>query len=186
MKTSCWRISTRCLGDHELEQAEDTVRCLALPIVGESILVPNAVVAEVFAANAVSPASDGPKWLLGSIAWRSSVLPLVSMEAALGGARCEVGTRSKVVVMNVLSGNDSLKNYAVLVQGIPHQVLATEHTVALDTPINGARPFVAADLRVEGERAFIPDLDAVEEALLDVVDEWQVPGSVDGEEDGVK
>ena len=70
-----------------MEQAEDTVRCLALPIVGESILVPNAVVAEVFAANAVSAAGGGPKWLLGSIAWRSSVLPLVSMEAALGGAR---------------------------------------------------------------------------------------------------
>ena len=169
-----------------MEQAEDTVRCLALPIVGEKILVPNAVVAEVCAASDVSPAGGGPEWLLGSIAWRSSVLPLVCMEVALGGASCEVGARSKVVVMNALSGNESLKNYAVLVQGIPHQVLATDHTVALDTPINGARPFVAADLRVEGERAFIPDLDAVEKALLDVVDEWQVSAPADGEEGGIK
>ena len=169
-----------------MEPAEDTVRCLALPIVGEKILVPNAVVAEVFAASTVSPAGGGPEWLLGSIEWRRSVLPLVCMEAALGGARCEVGARSKVVVMNALSGNESLMNYAVLVQGIPHQVLATDHTVALDTPINGARPFVAADLRVEGERAFIPDLDAVEKALLDVVNEWQAFAPAGGVEDGIK
>jgi len=169
-----------------LEQAEDAVRCLALPIVGENILVPNAMVAEVLSANAVSLAVGGPEWLLGNIAWRSTALPLVCMEAALGGARCEVGTRSKVVVLNALSENDLLENYAVLVQGIPHQVLATEQTVVRDTPINGARPFVAVDLRVEGERAFIPDLDAVEEALLDVVDEWQTPGSADGEEGGIK
>ncbi len=169
-----------------MEQAEDTVRCLVLPIVGEKILVPNAVVAEVFAVNDVTPVGGGPEWLLGNVAWRSHALPLVCMEAALGGARCEVGSRSKVVVMNALSGNESLANYAVLVQGIPHQVLATEHTVALDTPITGARPFAAVDLQIEGERAFIPDLDAVEEALLDVVDEWQVPGPADGEESGVK
>ena len=169
-----------------MEQDEDTVRCLALPIVGGQILIPNAVVAEVFAADTISPAGGGPQWLLGSLIWRGSVLPLVCMEAALGGTRLEAGARSKIVVMNTLSASDSLKNYAVLVQGIPHQVLATDHTVRLETPINGARPFVAADLQVEGARAFIPDLDAVEKALLDTVDQWQVPGSAGGEEDEFK
>ncbi len=38
-----------------MEQEKDTVRCLALPIAGEQILVPNAVVAEVVAADTVSP-----------------------------------------------------------------------------------------------------------------------------------
>jgi chemosensory pili system protein ChpC len=165
-----------------LEQDENTVRCLALPIVGEQILVPNAVVAEVFAAGAVSPASDGPQWLLGSLVWRGRVLPLVCMEAALGGTRLEVGARSKIVIMNTLSANGPLENYAVLVQGIPHQVLATDHTLRLETPVDGARPFVAADLQVEGERAFIPDLDAVEKALLDVVDLWRATESAGGEE----
>ena len=61
-------------------------------------------------------------------------------------------------------------------QGIPHQVLATDHTVELETSIDDGRPFVAADLKVEGEKAFIPDLDAVEKALMDVVDRWQVTG----------
>lgn len=168
-----------------MEPEDDTVRCLALPIVGEQLLVPNAVVAEVLAADTVSPADGGPEWLLGSLTWRGSVLPLVCMEAALGGARLEVGARSKIVVMNALSANESLKNYALLVQGIPHQVLATDHTVTLDTPVNGARPFVAADLQLEGERAFIPDLDAVEKALLEIAGNWLVPGSAGGQEDGL-
>lgn len=165
-----------------MESDEDTVRCLALPIVGQQILVPNAVVAEVFAAQAISPVSSGPPWLLGSLSWRGSVLPLVCMEAALGGARLEVGGRSKIVVMHALSGNDTLKNFAVLVQGIPHQVLATDHTVRLETPINGARPFVAADLQVEGEQAFIPDLETLEGALLEVADQWRGTGSAEGGE----
>ncbi len=166
-----------------MEQEKDTVRCLALPIVDEQILVPNAVVAEVFAAAAVTPAGGGPEWLLGSLTWQGRVLPLVCMEAALGGARLEAEARSKIVIMNALSASESLKNYAILLQGIPHQVLARDHTVKLETPISNARPFVAADLQVEGERAFIPDLDAVEKALLDVGDHWQITDSAGGEEE---
>ncbi len=165
-----------------MEQDQDTVRCLVLPIVGEQILVPNAVVAEVSAAAAVTAPGGGPEWLLGSLTWQGRVLPLVCMEAALGGTRVEAEARSKIVIMNVLSASESLKNYAVVLQGIPHQVLARDHTVKLETPTNGARPFVAADLQVEGERAFIPDLDAVEKALLDVVDHWQITESTGGEE----
>jgi chemosensory pili system protein ChpC len=168
-----------------VEPAEVTVRCLALPIVGEQILVPNAVVAEVFAADTVAPTSGGPDWLLGSLTWRGQVLPLVCMEAALGGPRLEAGARSKVVVMSTFSGSEPLKHFAVLVQGIPHQVLATDLTVRLDTPINGARPFVMADLQVDGEQAFIPDLDAFEAALLEAVDQWRPTGPAGGGEDGL-
>ena len=156
-----------------MESEENTIRCLALPIVGEQALVPNAVVAEVFAAHEITRCDDGPGWLLGSLSWRGRALPLVCMEAALGGARLDVGGRSKIVVLKALSTNDSLENYAVVVQGIPHQVLASEQTVELDSSVNGARPFVAADLQLEGERAFIPDLDAVEQALIDSIEEWQ-------------
>lgn len=168
-----------------MEPDESTVRCLALPIVGEQILVPNAVVAEVFAAESISPAADGPEWLLGSLDWRGRVLPIVCMEAALGGSRLEAGARSKLVVMKALEASGTLAYYAVLVQGIPHQVLATGDNVTRKTPINGARPFVAADLQIEGGQAFIPDLDAVERALLEVSDQWQQAGSGDEEEDGI-
>ena len=147
---------------------DGTVRCLALPLVGEQLLVPNAVVAEVFAAETITPADGGPAWLLGHLAWRGSKLPLVGLEAALDGIRLEARPRSKVVVLNALSGNERLAHYGVLVQGIPHQVLASERTIELDESVDDARPFVAAELLVDGERAFIPDLDAVEQALLEV------------------
>ena len=159
-----------------MEQDGNLVRCLALPIAGEQILVPNAVVAEVVAADTVSPLSGDPQWLLGRLTWRGAVLPLVCMEAAVGGTRLEAGARSKIVILKALSASEALENFAVLVQGIPHQVLATDHTVTLEAPIDDGRPFVAADLQVEGERAFIPKLDAVEKALMDVVDRWQATG----------
>jgi chemosensory pili system protein ChpC len=166
-----------------LDQLEDTVRCLVLPIVGEQILVPNVMIAEVYAVDTVSPPTGGPDWLLGNVIWRGRELPLVCMEAALGGPRLEAGARSKVVVLKTLSANEALKNFAVLVQGIPHQILAADHSVSVRTPTNGARPFVALDLEVEGEQAFIPDMDAVEKALLDVVGQWRVPDSGGGDGD---
>ena len=106
-----------------MQQDEDTVQCLALPIVGEQILVPSAVVAEVYAVDAVSPAIGGPDWLLGNVTWRGNEVPLVCMEAALGGTRLEAGARSKMAVMKAQSAGEALKNFAILVQGIPHQVL---------------------------------------------------------------
>lgn len=166
-----------------MEQAEEAVRCLALPLVGEQLLVPNAVVAEVFAAEAVLPVPEGPEWLLGSLVWRGDVLPVVCMEAALGGTRLEAGARSKIVVLKALTASEALKSYAVLVQGIPHQVLASSSTVTSGSPINGARPFVAADLQLEDGQAFVPDLDALEQALLDVADRWHRDASDDGEGD---
>lgn len=161
---------------------DDTVRCLALPLAGHQLLVPNAVVAEVFAAESVAPVREGPDWLLGSVTWRGSLLPLVCMEAALGGSRPEPGSRSKVVVMKALSPGDTLKHYAVLLQGIPHQVLASGETVTRDPSMNGARPFVAVDLSMDGARASIPDLDALEQALLDVAEKWESIGSQDNRE----
>ena len=166
-----------------MQQGEDTVQCLALPIVGGQILVPSAVVAEVYAVDAVFPATGGPDWLLGDVTWRGNRVPLVCMEAALGGPRLEAGARSKVVVIKTLSASEALRNFAVLVQGIPHQILAADHSVAVRAPINGARPFVALDLQIEDEQAFIPDMDAIERALLDVVDYWRARDSDDGDGD---
>lgn len=167
------------------EEEEETIRCLALPIVGDQVLVPNAVVAEVFAAEEIAPAQGGPEWLLGSLDWRGRRLPLVCMEAALGGRRPEAGARAKVVVMKALTRDPGLTNYAVLVQGIPHQVLATGQLLTREAPVNGARPFVAADLQVDGRQAFIPDLDAVERALGDAADSWRPIGHGGGGGDAV-
>lgn len=150
-----------------MDYVDGTVRCLALPLIGNQLLVPNALVAEVVAADSVTPADGGPEWLLGYLPWRGSELPLVGLETALDGTRLVPGPRSKIVVLNALSGDRSLAHYAVLVQGIPHQVLASERTLELDDSVADARPFVAAELRIDGERAFIPDLDSVEKALLE-------------------
>lgn len=159
-----------------MEPEEETVRCLALPIVGDQLLVPSAVVAEVFTAPGVSPANGGPDWLLGSLFWRGVVLPLVCMETALGGERLDLGTRSKLVVMHGITGSESLRYYAMLLQGIPRQILATRHTVKAAGGSGGERAYVAAELQLDGEPAFIPDLDGIEKALLAALDTWRKPG----------
>ena len=171
----------------------DAVRCLVLPVSDDQVLVPSAVVAEVFAAREIPPLDAGPRWLLGRVGWRESTLAVVCIEAAVGGERPPIDKRAKIVVLRVLGDAKALTHYAMLVQGIPKQVIASPQTVQAATP-GAERPFVASEVSLEGERAFIPDLDALERALVALAPSWQQPeptaaaagpGAEDGNGDGL-
>src|SRR5690606_2026145 len=66
--------------------ARDTgrIHSLEIPLVGFSLLVPSAVVAEVANPGALYPVPRAPAWLLGVMAWRAQPVPLVSFEALTG------------------------------------------------------------------------------------------------------
>ena len=151
------------------------IRCLALPMAGDQLLLPSAVVAEIFSVPEIEPIESGPRWLLGSLSWRESKLPVICMEAVVGGERMAVAERSKIVVLRALSAALDPGYYAVLTQGIPRQVLASSATVQSAAAVDGERPFVAAELNVDGEHSFIPDLDAVERALVAAALSWKSP-----------
>jgi chemosensory pili system protein ChpC len=155
-----------------LETSPEAVRCLVLPVHDDQVLVPSAVVAEVFAARDIPALEGAPRWLIGRVVWRDASLPVVSIEAAVGGERPPVGERAKIVVLRSLGAEEPLAFYALLIQGIPRQVLASSRTVQ-SRPRDRDRPFVAQDLDLEGERAFIPDLDALERALVAFADSWR-------------
>lgn len=157
-----------------MEPTSEAVRCLALPVHDDQVLVPSAMVAEVFAAREIPPLTDGPRWLLGRITWRDTTLAVVSIEAAVGAECPAVAERAKIVVLRALETARSPDHYALLIQGIPRQVLASPRNVQSRSH-DGERPFVAMEVNIDGERAFIPDLDALERALGAFAESWSQP-----------
>ncbi len=139
-----------------------------LPLEQLHLLVPAAVVAEIVAYAEPEVASSWPDWVLGLIPWHGCRLPLVSVEAAMGSPPSAAGgRRSRIVVLHTLDGEPGLPRYALLVRDTPRVVSIWPEflTVRPSEPVN--EPFVRLRVNLaDGESAVIPDLDALQDAVL--------------------
>ena len=147
-----------------MEAEGDFVRSMVIPLEGSDLLVASAVVAEVLSHPDVAAEPGAPDWLLGRAYWRGVRVPLVSMERARGVAELS-GDAEKVVVFYALSQNNNMRYYAVCARDVPRPLLSTHAKVQMVGDRTEIGDFVAAQVRIEGEAAFIPDLDALEDAI---------------------
>ena len=106
-------------------EAADEIRGLLIPLAGEQLLMPNALVAEVVNYQPPRPAEGAPAWLKGSIGWRGEILPVVSMEALMQLPEATLGHRARIVVLNALTGNARLPYLGLIAQAIPRLVRIT-------------------------------------------------------------
>lgn len=147
--------------------SNDEVRGVVLQCAGEKVLLPNATVAEVMSRVQLQPAAEGaPAWLAGTLAWQGFDVPVVAFGRFTGlGSDLLVG-QLKVVVLKALGGQVHLPYYALLTESFP-QLIAVPRDGLLADASEEIVP-VGVHLRVLlGEQtALLPDLDAVEAAVL--------------------
>lgn len=152
---------------HKLSQqqaSENVVRCLAIPLVGETLLLPHTAVAEVGAYEAPVAVPNGPTWLLGLVRWRGLNVPLVGFERLL---ESEASDRpARLVVFNTLNGNARLPFIAVPADAIPRLVIAGEGRVETIQKRAEDGPAVLQRVKIEESTFIIPDFDALEQMLL--------------------
>lgn len=141
-------------------EAPRSVRSLILPAPGGSLLVPVSVFAELLSYEVPQPLPDTPGWLAGTVEWRGVCLPVLNMAPDVPRADGNL----RLAVLWALSDVRADRAYAVLVDGVPVLHSATADTLQ---PAPGEHAvFVAAHAYANGERVAIPDLDAIESALL--------------------
>lgn len=150
------------------------VRALVLPLLGEDVLLPSAVVAEVIGYTRPEPLDGAPEWLLGTLEWRGQRVPVVAIEAAMGaqgaGRAEDEGRRARIVVLYGLNSRLAVPYYGVLTQGVPQVYRATGESVR-SLGEEAEVPEFALD-RVEltdGAVARIPDLDRVQSELARIL-----------------
>ena len=149
------------------------LRAVLLPLQQQDLLLPAAVIAEVVDYVEPEPGDSWPAWVLGVFVWHGQRLPLVSMEAALGlKSPRELGRRARIVVLHTLGGSPGLPRYGLLVHDTPRVVSIWPESLRGSDPGEGAEPYVRQRVTLpEAELAIIPDLDALQSALLESPEE---------------
>ena len=141
-----------------------TIACLLTPVTGKQLLLPNVTVAEVVSATELQPPPEGaPEWHLGFLTWRDQPIPVVAFETLNGeGAPRDV---ERVAILSGIRSQRDLPFYGLVVQGIPGSARVK---IAQLEDLEGAPtgPMEFLKVRYLGELAVIPDLDALESALL--------------------
>ena len=148
-----------------MNEQELLVRSQLIPLHNMRMVLPNTAIAEVISYHKPQPLENMPSWLTGMISWRGLQIPLVSLETAALEQAPETGRRSRVIVMNTLTGSNQLPFYGIISQGIP-RLMGLDHSTILDAPnAQESQKFVLRQVLVEGHPAVIPDLNAMENEM---------------------
>lgn len=142
----------------------DAIHCLLIPLHKETMLLPNAAVAEVIAYSDPESIPDAPDWLHGWLAWRDRKVPLISFEIASGRRVPTDIQGQRIAVLNTLNSNPRVPYIAVLIQDIPKLQLVQPDTVTERNDVN-PRQSIAAQLLANGEPVIVPDLDDLEQRV---------------------
>ncbi len=97
----------------------DEIYCLLVPLADERLLVPRSCVTEVINYQAPTPMEGAPPWYLGTVAWGGRRVPLVSFEAACGRNPPRASGRTRIVVMQAISGDAGAGAFRRAHAGIP-------------------------------------------------------------------
>jgi chemosensory pili system protein ChpC len=145
-----------------MSTTQDDIRGVLIHVEGDSLLLPNAVVAEVLSFSAPDAVEGAPDWLLGNIRWRGWQMPLVAFSRMAGIAEEQGGLGSKVVVLKALGGNPKAPYFAVLTQGFPRLVTVPRDELLTRDDGEPLPDGVLARVTLREDSALVPDLERIE------------------------
>jgi chemosensory pili system protein ChpC len=139
-----------------------TLSCVMIPMIGRQLLLPNVTIAEVVDYAGTDAGTDGPEWLVGYLDWRGLKLPIISYDAANGGAApVSRDGRGRIIVLNTIGDQHrELPFVALITQGIPSQSRLAEDQIRKLDGETGLADLM--EVEVDGENAWIPNLEYIE------------------------
>ncbi|GAA3927049.1 chemotaxis protein CheW [Litoribacillus peritrichatus] len=135
------------------------VACLRFPKEPKNIVLPNVSVAEVIPYQAPKK-ETGPEWLLGYFSWRNIQVPIVSIELLNEEKPFEVNERTRLAVINRLSGKSKFEFFAVPFADLP--TLVRVHADEMKSSDAFLLPVERAAAELEDQTVVIPDLEKIE------------------------
>ncbi|MGH8283412.1 MAG: chemotaxis protein CheW [Gammaproteobacteria bacterium] len=153
-----------------MPQALEEIYSLLIPYAGGKLILPRLSVAEVTGYTRPRPLRGVPAWLLGLINWQGQEIPLVSFEGLCGRKIPERANRTRVAIMFTIGGLMEPPVFALMTQGYPYlvRVNATVLSVDAEEAFSEDAP-VLNRVRMANERPVIPDLELIEDKILEVM-----------------
>ncbi len=140
---------------------------LLIPVEDKSLILPNVSVAEIFDFSEPKKEEDVPTWYLGRLLWRSTEVPLVSYEAVNEQPFVSKVDNAKIVIINGVSNVDELPFWGIVTQGLPRLLRVMGQEIAEEENAS-CGPAELMAVYINGELAFIPNLDFIEKLLLEL------------------
>ncbi|WP_282248361.1 chemotaxis protein CheW [Stenotrophomonas sp. PS02300] len=149
--------------------SNDEIRGVLIQAGSERVLLPNATVAEMMSKVPVTPVDNAPAWLVGEIRWQGWDVPLMSFARLSGLGEEAVVSNNKVVVLKALGGNASRPYFALLTQTFPQLIAVPRDGLLADASEETLPQGVHMRVLLGEQSALLPDLDALEAALDEVL-----------------
>jgi chemosensory pili system protein ChpC len=145
-----------------MSEVVDQVKCVALTVNEDRLVMPNAAIAEIVPIRNIINVANKPGWMLGYLDWRGNSVPLVSFEA-LGGVRMPslASGDVKAAVVYSISEDKDFPFMSFLVQGAP-QVINLVPTDLIQNKEEIHHPAIEQKVMIKGEMASIMDLEKLE------------------------
>ncbi len=147
--------------------ARDDVYAVLVSLTSDTLLLPNAAVAEVISADGIDPPAAGaPAWLAGRATYNNRQVSVIRFEALNGSVPAGDTRRTRLAVIQPLTGQLRTGQYAIVCQGYPHlvtlnrQALKKEDLVSTDNV-----DMVLTRVSIANTNALIPNLETIEKVL---------------------
>ncbi len=144
------------------------VATLLIPVNGKQLVLPNVTVAEVIPYVEPESPEDAPNWYLGMFPWRNQMVPLVSYEAINEEAFVSQSRNRRIAVLNGLVDSMRLPFCGIVAEGMPRLMRVMSDELVNDEE-NSVGPAETARVLVSGERAAIPNVDFIQQAVVDLL-----------------
>ena len=148
--------------------ATDELYSLLVPLNQERLILPRSCVAEVVRYAPLSVDETAPRWLRGLVVWNGRHVPVISFEELAGLTPAAPGGRTRVAILNAISGRLTAGYFGILTEGFPQLVRVTRAVVQPAArqawPENGP---VICQVRMINEYPLIPDLEVIEDLIED-------------------
>jgi chemosensory pili system protein ChpC len=164
------------------QQQFDEVYRLLIPFAGGKMILPRLSITEVTGFLRPKPVRGAPEWLLGIITWNGQEIPLVSFEGMCGRKVPERANRTRIAVAHAIGEQINPPLFAILTQGYPYLVRVNPAVLSVDpeNDFGGADGPVLNRVRMANERPYIPDLEAIEAKLLEIMPERRFTDTATG------
>jgi chemosensory pili system protein ChpC len=137
----------------------------------DTLLLPNLGVAEVVSRDGLrAPAPGAPGWFAGLLNWQGVELPVARFERMNGAMVDAPGRRSRVVVINTVSGKLSAGRFGLLCEGYPHLVTLNRAAIRVaDQRPGDNTQLILTRALVASQETVIPNLVFIEGELARVL-----------------
>jgi chemosensory pili system protein ChpC len=144
-----------------------SLHCVMIPMNGRQLLLPNVSIAEVVDYTSSNAGANTPEWLVGYLDWRGLQIPVISYDAANGGAlTVPDDNHGRIVVLNTIGDHHKeIPFMALVTQGIPSQARLNEEQISKRESEPGPADLMLVE--IEGESAWIPNLEYLETLALE-------------------